>query len=143
LIALDLVEMLTRLGHVVIGPASTVTKALELLEIEEPDLAVLDVNVRRERVTPVADALRERGTPFALATAYDRSQLPEKSLREAPLLQKPVNPSLLYDTLADLAESRSGASACIDTVTSGSVRWHDEPVLRSPECAGAGRIAAE
>lgn len=109
LIALDVKDMLARLGCVVIGPAPRVAEALELLEREEPELAILDVNLGRERVTPVAEALRERGIPFALATAYGRGQLSEESLREAPLLPKPIDPRLLQNALADLAEPRSGS----------------------------------
>ena len=102
LIAFDLEDMLTQMGCVVIGPAPTVYRALELLARKEPDFAILDVNLRRERATPVAEALRARRVPFALATALNRSQVPEAPWREAPLLGKPIDRGLLRNTLADL-----------------------------------------
>ncbi len=39
----------------------TTAAALALLEAEVPAVALLDVNLRGERVTPVALALRDRG----------------------------------------------------------------------------------
>ena len=117
LIALDVKDMLARLGCVVIGPAPRVAEALELLEREGPELAILDVNLGRERVTPVAEALRERGIPFVLATAYGRCHLPEESLREVPLLPKPIDPCLLQSALADLTEGAAyprASSSCRD-----------------------------
>ena len=58
-------------GYRVLGPASTVAEALRLLAAERPDVALLDVNLRGETVTPVAEALRTRGVPFVLASAYE------------------------------------------------------------------------
>lgn len=102
LIALDVGEMLIRMGCEVIGPVPKVARALELLEREEPEFAILDVHLGRERATPIAETLREQGVPFALATAHGRSQLPERTLREAPLLGKPIDRRLLQNTLANL-----------------------------------------
>ena len=54
-----------------VGPAATVDQALRLLAGETPDVALLDINLRGELVTPVAEELRARGVPFVLASAYD------------------------------------------------------------------------
>ena len=73
LIAMDLERLLRRHGWRVLGPAATVDQALRLLrDGETPDVALLDVNLRGELVTPVAAELRARGVPFVLASAYDR-----------------------------------------------------------------------
>ncbi len=64
------VDMLEDLGATVIGPISSVAKALAMAKSDNFDVAVLDVNVRGERVDPVADALAERGIPVLLATGY-------------------------------------------------------------------------
>ena len=79
LIAMDLELLLQRHGWRVLGPAATVAEALRLLAGETPDVALLDVNLRGEPVTPVAEELRARGVPFVLASAYDtggRARLP-------------------------------------------------------------------
>src|SRR5689334_2800092 len=74
-IAMDLERLLEGHGFRVLGPATTVAGALHLLGGETPDVALLDVNLRGEMVTLVAEALRARGVPFVLASAYDGSQL--------------------------------------------------------------------
>jgi hypothetical protein len=53
----------------VIGPVATVQAALRLLEDELPSVALLDVNLGIELVTPVAEALKARNVPFAIASA--------------------------------------------------------------------------
>jgi CheY-like chemotaxis protein len=78
LLALELELLLGRHGYRVLGPASTVAEALRLLEGATPDAALLDVNLRGEMVTPVAEALRALAVPFVLASAYDQ---PDLSLR--------------------------------------------------------------
>ena len=91
LIAMDLERTLGRHGYRVLGPATTVAAALRLLDGETPDAALLDVNLRGEMVTPVAEALRARGVPFVLASAYDRAQLTAEVLAGAPNVGKPAN----------------------------------------------------
>ena len=55
LLAIYLERLLRRQGFRVLGPAATVAAALRLLEESEaPDVALLDVNLRGEMVTPVA-----------------------------------------------------------------------------------------
>ena len=83
LIAMELERLL--------GPAATVDGALRLLDGATPDVALLDVNLRGEMVTPVAEVLRTRGVPFVLASAYDRAQLTAEVLIGAPIVGKPTN----------------------------------------------------
>ena len=63
--------VLQRHGWRVLGPAAIVDEALGLLQGERPDVALLDVNLRGELVTPVAVKLRAQGVPFVLASAYE------------------------------------------------------------------------
>jgi DNA-binding response OmpR family regulator len=101
LIAMDLELLLQRDGWRVLGPATTVVGALRLLAGERPDVALLDVNLRGEPVTPVAEALRARGVPFVLASAYDgATQLPAEILVTAPNVGKPMNERRLLAALA-------------------------------------------
>jgi DNA-binding NtrC family response regulator len=73
MIALDLAQWLEELGMRVIGPAGSVADALRLVEAnaEKIDGALLDINLRGERVYPVAEALVARGLPFAFTSGYD------------------------------------------------------------------------
>ena len=84
LIALELDETLRAAGYQVLGPATSVRAALELLKVERPDAAILDVNLMGEWVTPVAEVLRVKGVPFILTTGYIAADLQaEPALRDA------------------------------------------------------------
>jgi two-component system, response regulator PdtaR len=101
LIALDLELLLRRHGWRVLGPAATVAAALRLLRGAMPDVALLDVNLGGELVTPVAAELRARGVPFVLASAYDRlGLLRDAVLAAAPNVGKPTDERRLLAALA-------------------------------------------
>jgi two-component system, response regulator PdtaR len=101
LIALDLELLLRRHGWRVLGPAATVAAALRLLRGAMPDVAVLDVNLGGELVTPGAAELRVRGVPFVLASAYDRlGLLRDAVLAAAPNVGKPTDERRLLAALA-------------------------------------------
>jgi two-component SAPR family response regulator len=91
LLAMELEMLLQQRGCMVLGPVSSVGQALTMLDGEQPDIALLDVNLKGERATPVAAALQARGVPFVLITGYSMLQLSEPELRAAPRIEKPVN----------------------------------------------------
>ena len=93
LIALHLEFILERHGWRVLGPAASVA----------PDLALLDVNLRGEPVTPVAEALRAQGVPFVLASAYDRVDQVAPALAAVPNVGKPFDEGRLLAALARAA----------------------------------------
>lgn len=100
LVALQLEDMLSDLGCAVIGPAARVHQALDLLNGQRVDAAVLDLNVAGELVYPVADALTRRGVPFIFATGYGASGLTEP-YRSRPVLQKPFLLTQLRKAMLD------------------------------------------
>ena len=90
LLALDIVQLLRKLGCEAVGPAPSVSRAQELIDEARPDFALLDVNLGGERSTAVAETLRALDVPYALATGYGAEQLPEPALRDAPRVTKPL-----------------------------------------------------
>jgi DNA-binding NtrC family response regulator len=90
-------EMLAELGAVVVGPAGTLAKAIELAKRELIDAAMLDVNIRSERIDPVVDALRGRGVPFVLATGYGAAAA--AGIGGAPVIEKPFTRDRLESAL--------------------------------------------
>jgi two-component system, response regulator PdtaR len=107
LISLEIEDILTRNGCRVVGPASTVAAALALIEREAPDAAVLDVELRGERVTPVAAALKRRGIPYVLASACDGREIEAVSeLVGVENLGKPMQPGRLIESLARITDGR-------------------------------------
>ncbi len=102
LLAMDLALLLERHGWRVLGPAATVAQALHLLDGgSQPAVALLDVNLRGELVTPVAAALRALGVPFVLASAYDDARLAALGLAGAPNVGKPADDRRLLAALAE------------------------------------------
>jgi len=101
MIAMELVRTLEEQGAEVFGPAGSVEDALGLLEEGLPplDAAVLDINLRDERVYPVAEALAARGVPFVFATGYDSAAIPAP-YSSAPRCEKPVDRAQLARALA-------------------------------------------
>jgi CheY-like chemotaxis protein len=97
LIAAMLEEILADLGATVVGPAATVADGLRLARTGEFDAAVLDVNVRNERIDPVTELLRERGIPMIFATGYGQGAT--ATARGAPLIDKPYTKERLESAL--------------------------------------------
>lgn len=104
LIASDLANALQDLGIEILGPAGSVEAALELVESdgERLDGAVLDINLRDQRVYPVAKALATRGVPFVFATGYDAAAIPQ-AYAAAPRCEKPIDKMQLVSWLSGLA----------------------------------------
>ena len=89
-VAKSYVNALTIAGHEVVGPVGTVRGALGLIDQEQSiDAAILDVNLGAEEIYPVADALRERGVPFALLTGYGAGAI-APGYADVPTFQKPA-----------------------------------------------------
>lgn len=105
LVAALLEERLEGLGCQVVGPASSVGEALELLEAEDIDAAVLDVNLAGEKVFPVADSLAARDIPFVFATAYGASGVADRH-NERAVLDKPYHARALEHALRSALQTR-------------------------------------
>lgn len=69
-IAFTVEDMLTDLGHEVVGVAMRLPHALQLAASTDINFAILDVNLDGHMSFPVADVLRERGVPYLFATGY-------------------------------------------------------------------------
>jgi CheY-like chemotaxis protein len=77
-------------GGVVVGPFAAVSPALQGLEgSPRIDVAMLDCNLGREAVWPVADALAARGVPFAFTSGQGAKDIPHR-FASVEVLVKPV-----------------------------------------------------
>ena len=101
LVSMLVEDMLSDLGCIVVGPAAELEEALRLAGSADIDAALLDVNLGGRPIFPVADALKERGVPFAFASGYGAAGL-EEGHREAPILQKPFRQADLERALHSL-----------------------------------------
>jgi CheY-like chemotaxis protein len=80
--------MLSDIGYTMTAEAGALDEAMALAKQEEFDVAILDVNLHSEPITPVAEILTQRGLPFVFATGADLRGVPE-AYRAHPILQKP------------------------------------------------------
>ncbi len=102
LIAMDLALSLGDLGADIVGPAGSVAEALALVDDvgDALDGAVLDVNLRDERVYPVADALTALGVRFVFASGYDAALMPP-AYADVPRCRKPMDRSMIARLLSE------------------------------------------
>jgi CheY-like chemotaxis protein len=101
IIAMMIQDTLEDWGYIVVGPASRLPKALELVEQGGFDAAVLDVNIAGDLIYPVAKRLDEGKIPIVFLTGYGKSGIHSDYARH-PALTKPIDPARLCKTLADL-----------------------------------------
>ena len=110
--ALEIETELTDAGAVVIGPAATLEAAARLIEAEAVDAALLDANLAGRPVDTLAAALAARGVPFAFASGYGPSGLPEE-FRDRPLLGKPFGSEALVTLVGALLAAPAAADATV------------------------------
>ena len=103
LVAILIEEILQSAGCVVMGPVPRLPEALDAVDHEDYDVAVLDVNLAGERINPVADALSERNVPFLFVTGYGANALPSE-YAERPHLCKPFRMGDLLCTLSNVVK---------------------------------------
>lgn len=77
LVADDLAALLREAHAEVIGPASSLPKAIRLAaDSELIDAAVLDINLRGVSVFPLVEELKARGIPLMFLTGYGENNIP-------------------------------------------------------------------
>ena len=103
-LAMELEAALVEGGFSVLGPAGSVEDALYLLEEERPHVAVLDFNLGRDKVTPVAIRLQALGVPLLLASASGQSELARyEVLADVANLGKPTDMVRMLEAVRELS----------------------------------------
>ncbi len=110
LIAMDLQALLEDAGYRVLGPANSSAAALALIDTEEPDVALLDVNLGRSDAFGVANVLTERKTQMIFLTGHTAHKLPPAH-RHLPLVSKPYLPQVLLQAVERALEQRQAAAS--------------------------------
>jgi CheY-like chemotaxis protein len=100
MIRMLLQDMLADLGHTLAGEAGRIDEALALARNCEFDVAILDVNLNGQPISPVVEVLVERRLPFVFATGYGQRGVPDP-YRKTLTLQKPFQ----VDALAQAIEA--------------------------------------
>jgi DNA-binding NtrC family response regulator len=83
-------RLLRALGADVAGPAATIADAERLIAEREPNVAIVDINLRDgERANPLLDRLQEEGIPVIVITGYTEVSLQPGKVEA--ILKKPVS----------------------------------------------------
>ncbi|MET4176284.1 CheY-like chemotaxis protein [Bradyrhizobium sp. LA6.1] len=98
LIRMMLVQMLEELGHRVVAEAGNVVDGQCIAQIEEYDLAILDINLHGTSAAPVAEAVRSRGLPFFFLSGYGSMGVP-RGFERTPVTLKPCTLETLNRTI--------------------------------------------
>ena len=106
LIGVEIVFVLEEAGATVIGPATTLAAALDVINKQQLDAAVLDVRLGTEESGMAAQALVERGVPFAFHTGHGDGVM-LSSWPGRPILRKPVPPEEVATALAALVKRKA------------------------------------
>jgi CheY-like chemotaxis protein len=88
-VALMIEDMLTDLGHEVVGIAMRLHQGMGLAATAPLDIAILDVNLNGRMSFPIADLLAERGVPFVFATGYGAAGVEDRYRDRALVVTKP------------------------------------------------------
>jgi len=124
LIRMDLVEMLTELGYVVVGEAADGESAIRLAEEQRPDVVMMDVKMPvLDGITAAKRIAHARIAPVVMLTAFSQRELVERATQAGvmaylvkPFSQGDLVPAievavsrysqfvLLEDEVADLTE---------------------------------------
>jgi CheY-like chemotaxis protein len=102
MIRMLLQDMLEDLGCTVAGEAARIDEAEELARQADFDVAILDVNLNGQPISPVVEILIDRGLPFVFATGYGQRGVPE-AYRKTPTLQKPFQAEALAKAIGAAA----------------------------------------
>jgi DNA-binding NarL/FixJ family response regulator len=97
-VATGLKAFLESWGAEVMGPAATTAEAERLTAERTPDVAIVDINLRRgERSHGLIDQLHDRGIRVVVMTGYADTSVPPG--KAAAILQKPMREELLLASL--------------------------------------------
>jgi CheY-like chemotaxis protein len=100
MIAMLIEDMLDEFGCKLVGPATTVPRAPDLIGKEQVEVAVLDLNLDGHDTYAIADALQQKNVPFIFATGYGSTGL-RQEYGNRPILQKPFQARDLENALAE------------------------------------------
>lgn len=101
----DIVRALTALGACIVGPFGELQDASNLVDGDVAiDAAVVDINLRKEMVFPLARVLRARKIQFVFTTGYDKISV-QAEFQDIGLWGKPLDIAAMARELTRLIGS--------------------------------------
>ena len=100
-VAYALKSLLEELGMSVAGPAASLDEAERLLPLREPEVAIVDINLKGEMAYGLIDRLHDRGVRVIVISGYAVPQVAQGKV--AAILQKPFSAKSLLAILRQAA----------------------------------------
>jgi len=100
-VALDLSIAVEEMDGRVLGPASSVAEALNLLATHDVAAAIVDCHLTDRDATPLARQLAARQVPFVIHTATPVPAMIAEFHPLVPILMKPLRPHAVLTCLLD------------------------------------------
>jgi len=104
-IAEDLRSALERAGAKVLGPVAELSEAIEMVNRDGFDVAIIDINLHGHSAYVLADELARQDVPFVFATGYSAEVIPER-FRHVKRWEKPYELGEVLDDVAGLCRRR-------------------------------------
>jgi DNA-binding NarL/FixJ family response regulator len=102
IIALEIQSSLEEAGANVVGPAFTVSGALELMAHESISAAILDLRLGRDSASPVAACLADRQIPFLFYTGQPAEDSIRRAWPQTQTLSKPASGDDIVRAIAEI-----------------------------------------
>ena len=103
LILFDICANLADAGFDIVGEAVSLDEAFAILANTSPDVAVLDINVGKQTVWPLARTLAQRGTQLVFVSANLEHEELRTEFAQARTMEKPVYGPELANIVAQAA----------------------------------------
>jgi CheY-like chemotaxis protein len=98
-------------GGSVVGPAYSLAEAFDMIDGAKLDGALLDLNLRNEKVFSLADVLADRGVPIVFMTGEIWPVIPERHAG-CRVVNKPITDTKVVAAISGtIAAERSRAAA--------------------------------
>lgn len=91
-IAMDLEDTFLSNGYNVLGPVAKVDPGLALLDVETPDVAILDYNLGRETSISIARYLNDNDIPYVFLSGQIERVIVGHDIPEVKVIAKPFIP---------------------------------------------------
>lgn len=113
LIAMDIEQLVTGLGHYVVGNARTKDEAVALYHKEKPGMILADIQLadNSSGIDAVSDILKDKSVPVIFITAFPERLLTGERPEPTFLLTKPFNPEMLKALISQALFFQQGNTA--------------------------------
>ena len=101
--ALDYCDRLTEAGAEIVGPFGSVSEALDVVDTQPVDVALLDYALADRNSEELQAALETRDIPFVVLTGHPRVLVRRDD--HQVVLSKPISNDLLYMTIKAAAKT--------------------------------------